>query len=131
MEMEGFLSIFGPPKMKRVSLTYPVWLILVGGCAVLTFHRINKHNFYHHYYRVIEEVQTRNSQEWLGVSSIHIFSGSFFIQEEEPEYSQAGEVRGSDFLVPIRVTSFQLTGLSSLILPRTIRYLNAHPAQAP
>ncbi|MDB4286204.1 hypothetical protein N9933_02775 [bacterium] len=42
---------------------HPYYLAVLAMATVgLLFSKINKHDFYHHYFKVIEEVETRNSQ---------------------------------------------------------------------
>ena len=117
-----------PTKMKRAPLTYHLLLALVGGYAILAFARINKHSFYHHYYRVIEEVQTRNSQEWEAAAKLTIFAGTEVstVQLETllPTWIDAKWELGIS-------TSVLFSNLTDRRLFKSIWYLNAHPSQAP
>ena len=42
-------------------------LSLIGSVAVLSLAKINKHNFYHHYFKSIAELEDRNSQLWSDI----------------------------------------------------------------
>ena len=114
--------------MKRAPLTYHLLLALIGGYAILAFARINKHSFYHHYYRVIEEVQTRNSQEWDAAGHVAVFAD---LVSQSPEFDTflpylAGLKLGTHVLhLPARQYSVYS------FLGTNIWYLLAHPAQAP
>lgn len=49
--------------MRRIA--YPYYLLALMATSVAVFFvmkKIDKHGFYHHYFRVIEEVESRNSQ---------------------------------------------------------------------
>lgn len=49
--------------MRRVA--YPYYLLALMATSVAVFFvmkKIDKHGFYHHYFRVIEDVESRNSQ---------------------------------------------------------------------
>ncbi|MEM6632560.1 MAG: hypothetical protein AAF694_23010 [Bacteroidota bacterium] len=115
--------------MKRIPVIYPLLLVFVGGSALLAFSRINKVNFYHHYYRVIEEVQTRNSQEWEAKSpTLQVFSSLDLSQEHF-----TGLFSTHVWVQKARSSRYTLV-LS--LLPQASRftlvwYLNACPAQAP
>ncbi len=117
-----------PTKMKRAPLTYHLLLALVGGYAILAFARINKHNFYHHYYRVIEEVQTRNSQEWEAAATLTIFAETVAptVQLETllPTWIDAKWETGLSF-------SYLFSKLVDRGLDKSVWYFSAHPAQAP
>ena len=49
--------------MKRVFHPYYLLGLAAVSFAMLFLSKINKTSFYHHYFKVIEEVETRNSQE--------------------------------------------------------------------
>ena len=115
--------------MKRIPVIYPLLLVFIGGSALLAFSRINKVNFYHHYYRVIEEVQTRNSQEWEAKAlTLQVFS-DFKVTPQ----SVAGDISSASGLFSPKVGLFALpyTRRLEFIRPTSIWYLNASPAQAP
>jgi hypothetical protein len=49
--------------MRRIA--YPYYLLALMATSVAVFFvmkKIDKHGFYHHYFRVIEDVESRNSQ---------------------------------------------------------------------
>ena len=52
--------------MKTRFYPYQILLLLVGGISMFALLKMDKMSFYHHYFRVIEDVEGRNSQEWVG-----------------------------------------------------------------
>jgi hypothetical protein len=55
----------------RFSLRpYHLYVLLIGSASLLIFSRINKISFYHHYFKVIEEVEMRNSQALEGIPQL-------------------------------------------------------------
>ncbi len=60
--------------MKLRLRPYHLYLLLVGSASLLVLWRINKMNFYHHYFKVIEEVELRNSQAVESFPQISLFS---------------------------------------------------------
>ncbi len=64
------LAIFACTKMKGTLLSYHLLVLFIGGVVMLSLSKINKHNFYHHYFRVIQEVEMRNSHFLLKVVTI-------------------------------------------------------------
>lgn len=48
--------------MRPSRLTYRLLLPLLAGLSLLTFWKIDKVSFLHHYIRIIAEVEARNSQ---------------------------------------------------------------------
>ena len=50
-------------KMKRYAHTYCLFALVLTSINVFFFRKMDKHSFYHHYFKVIEEVELRNSQE--------------------------------------------------------------------
>lgn len=60
--------------MKGTWYPYHLFLLLLlGSVAMLSLARINKHNFYHHYFKTIAEVEVRNSQAWMEVQVLDDF----------------------------------------------------------
>ncbi|MEO1451483.1 MAG: hypothetical protein AAFV07_18270 [Bacteroidota bacterium] len=49
--------------MRPLLRPYHLMLMLAGLTALWVFKKIDKHSFYHHFFRVIEEVELRNSQD--------------------------------------------------------------------
>ena len=49
--------------MKQFAHTYCLFALVVTSINVFFFRKMDKHSFYHHYFKVIEEVELRNSQE--------------------------------------------------------------------
>ncbi|MEM6342310.1 MAG: hypothetical protein AAF927_00465 [Bacteroidota bacterium] len=48
--------------MKASLRPYHILLLLVASASMLSLWKINKRSFYFHYFKVIEEVESRNSQ---------------------------------------------------------------------
>ncbi len=48
--------------MKTSLRPYHILLLLVASASMLSLWKINKRSFYFHYFKVIEEVESRNSQ---------------------------------------------------------------------
>lgn len=48
--------------MRIHRLAYHLSVMAVASLALLVFQKIDKISFYHHYFKVIEEVEVRNSQ---------------------------------------------------------------------
>ncbi|WNJ17686.1 hypothetical protein [Pontibacter sp. G13] len=71
--------------MKGPAITYRFILLASVSVVMLFFFKINKMSFYHHFFRVIEEVGNRNSQE---VASIATFDGLLESLEMEAEVVQ-------------------------------------------
>jgi hypothetical protein len=57
-------------KMRFSLRPYHLYLLLIGSASLLIFSRINKMSFYHHYFKVIEEVEMRNSQALEGIPQL-------------------------------------------------------------
>jgi len=51
--------------MRSTSIAYHFLLLLVGGVTFVTLTKIKKTDFYRHYFKVIAEVQSRNSHQLL------------------------------------------------------------------
>lgn len=49
--------------MRHLLRPYHLMLMLAGLTALWVFKKIDKHSFYHHFFRVIEEVELRNSHD--------------------------------------------------------------------
>ena len=49
--------------MKQLAHTYCLFALVVTSISVFVFRKMDKTSFYHHYFKVIEEVELRNSQE--------------------------------------------------------------------
>jgi hypothetical protein len=58
-----YFLTFAPLMLKALNPYYLI--VLLVAVASLVFAKINKHSFYHHYFKVIEEVEVRNSQAIL------------------------------------------------------------------
>lgn len=106
-------------------------IVLLVAIASLIFAKINKHSFYHHYFKVIEEVEVRNSQAVLGNVSTWT--------EEVVSGMLADVQRFISDLLPALFTSILLPVIGFLFLfrpevwPRlsTRLYRRFHPALAP
>lgn len=59
--MEHALTIFAE-SMKTTLRPHYFLLLLVASASLLSLWKINKRSFYFHYFKVIEEVESRNSQ---------------------------------------------------------------------
>ena len=62
--------------MRKLSHPYQIFFILVALVAMIFLLKINKRNFYHHYFKVIEEVELRNSQEVFGLQDTVLFTST-------------------------------------------------------
>ncbi|RMG57259.1 MAG: hypothetical protein D6722_25205 [Bacteroidetes bacterium] len=49
--------------MRKPIRPYQILLLATVSVAMIFFMKINKQSFYHHFFKVIEEVESRNSQE--------------------------------------------------------------------
>ena len=62
--------------MRKTSHPYQIFFILVALVAMVFLLKINKRNFYFHYFKVIEEVELRNSQEVFGLQNAVLYTAS-------------------------------------------------------
>lgn len=60
--------------MRLRNLSYRLIFPLLAIVSMVAFWRINKVNFFHHYIRVIAEVEERNSHELDNKQNIAVFS---------------------------------------------------------
>jgi hypothetical protein len=49
--------------MKQLAHQYCLFALVATSISVFFFRKMDKHSFYHHYFKVIEEVELRNSQQ--------------------------------------------------------------------
>lgn len=91
---------------------YHLLLLLVASASLLSLWRINKRSFYFHYFKVIEDVESRNSQ---ALSSI-------------PNYVESVNALFRAEIIPF--LGFFLAVLSFLVLPRPER-VNGHNRSLP
>ncbi|MEL7340850.1 MAG: hypothetical protein AAGM67_10215 [Bacteroidota bacterium] len=87
---------------------YHLLLLLVASASLVSLWRINKRSFYFHYFKVIEEVESRNSH---ALSSI-------------PNYFESVKALFKAEIIPF--LGFLLAVLSFLILPRPERVNDRH-----
>jgi hypothetical protein len=69
--------------MRRFAYPYQIFLVLVASMTMTFLLKINKQDFYFHYFKVIEEVEMRNSQEVVYTSS------NFFLTSSSPKISES------------------------------------------
>lgn len=68
--------------MRLINRPYHLLLILASlGAMVFLLNKINKQSFYHHYFRVIEEVELRNSHELELSSDVAILTMSRSVED--------------------------------------------------
>jgi hypothetical protein len=116
--------------MPKALNPYYLTVLLVA-IASLIFAKINKHSFYHHYFKVIEEVEVRNSQAVPVVVSSWV--------EGSVQQLIAGVQRLISSLIPSVNQSLLLPLIGFLFIfrpevwPRlsTRLYRRLHPALAP
>ncbi len=107
-------------------------LVLLVAITALVFSKINKHSFYHHYFKVIEEVEVRNSQA-LTAPSI-----SNWMDQVVQEVSQAArQIFAGLFALWAAVTLLPLFRFQISFRPEvwprlsSRLYRRLHPALAP
>ncbi|MEO0470654.1 MAG: hypothetical protein AAF206_13595 [Bacteroidota bacterium] len=60
--------------MKLLFRPYSLFLMLAATLVMVIYMRINKQSFYHHYFKVIEDVELRNSHALAASEGLAIFS---------------------------------------------------------
>jgi hypothetical protein len=116
----------------RALRPYHLVLLLMASLAIF-FSKINKRGFYHHYFRVIEEGESRNSQEVLPVGKA--------LETRSPAWWSAERlfpVLRSLFALWVALPLLWIPSLQPLnfgpFLPRPQLqrcHLRTHPARAP
>ncbi len=71
--------------MSKSWLTYRIFLPLLATMSLVGFWRINKVSFFHHFIRVISEVEVRNSQS-LSEAALPVLA----LASEAPAQQEAG-----------------------------------------
>ncbi len=66
------LSIFATQMEIKVRL-YHFLLAIIAFFAMMFLLKINKNSFYVHYFKTLEEVETRNSQQLIFSNSVELF----------------------------------------------------------
>ena len=64
MGSKSEFHIFALLIMRKFTHPYRIFFILAALASMVFLLKINKQNFYFHYFKVIEEVEMRNSQEF-------------------------------------------------------------------
>jgi len=118
--------------MRGFKLTYPLIALAVIPAALVSLNKINKVSFFDHYFKVIEEVELRNSHE-LEEGELFLWV-QFFSQNESqgPEISPslaAQDHSSWKLITPSLPVRFGLQPLADLTGAR-IFYLLA-PCRAP
>ena len=60
--------------MKAIRSTYSLFALLVAGLSMMAWLKMDKMSFYHHYFRGIAEVESRNSQDHIDLLSWESYS---------------------------------------------------------
>ncbi len=118
--------------MRGFKLTYPLIALAVIPAALVSLNKINKVSFFDHYFKVIEEVELRNSHE-LEEGELFLWV-QFFSQNESqgPEISPSPAAQDHfswELLTPFLPVRFILRSVPDLTGARIFHLLT--PCRAP
>ena len=117
-------------KMKLLRQSYYLLIFSAISLATVFFMKINKQIFYSHYFKVIEEVELRNSQEVKTVAEWSALNTSFSIASAKILIQHLFAHAVSDCLLKDDLIGGQdETFIAIASSPRI--YQSAHPARAP
>ena len=116
--------------MKLLFRPYSLFLMLSATLVMVIYMRINKQSFYHHYFKVIEDVEMRNSHALAASDGLAIFSLPK-VNQRLPEWFKT--ILGWLFVSSLVVIFLPLLQKESAPLPQPLqlRFAKVYPIRAP